>query len=405
VRVLHLTPELPYWPGGSGGATRQFHLLRRLAELGHDVTVVAPMAQAELEGAAGLRAAGVRLEGVERPSSRVAETLGALAREPRLVPRAARLPVLAWQVSVFWARLRERALRSVREGAPDVVIVEHDNAAAWVADLPDTVPAVLELQNVGWHYYENRARAARGLARAASGAEARRFRRHDARWFSRYAALVAVSDRDREDLAAATSTPVETVPNGVAADELRPAAGDGEPDTLLFTGTLSHPPNAEGIRWFVEAAWPRVRAQRPEAKLLVVGRGPPPAVRRLDSVAGVEVVGPVPDVAPYFERARAVVAPLRSGGGTRLKILEALASGRALVSTAVGREGLDLQHSEHLLVADGAEDFAAATLQLLGDAGLRGRLREAGREAVERRYDWRVLGERLEAVLRDAGRA
>jgi glycosyltransferase involved in cell wall biosynthesis len=399
VRVLHLTPELPYWPGGSGGATRQFHLLRGLAELGHEVTVVAPVAQAEREAAASLGCAGPRLEGVKRPPSRVAETLGALAREPGLVPRAATLPVLAWQVSVFWARLRERALRAVREGSPDVVIVEHDNAAAWVRDLPDEVPTVLELQNVGWHYYENRARAARGVSRAAYLAEAWRFRRHDARWFSRYAALVAVSDRDREDVAAATSTPVETVPNGVAADELRPAAGEGEPDTLLFTGTLSHPPNADGIRWFVEEAWPRVRAERPEAKLLVVGRDPTPAVRRLGRMPGVEVVGPVPDVAPYFKRARAVVAPLRSGGGTRLKILEALASGRALVSTDVGREGLDLQDSEHLLVADGAEDFAVAALRLLGDAELRGRLAAAGRDRVERLYDWRVLADRLAVIL------
>jgi glycosyltransferase involved in cell wall biosynthesis len=399
VRVLHLTPELPYWPGGSGGATRQFHLLRRLAEQGHEVTVVAPVAQAERAAAARLGDAGLRLEWVERPPSRLAETLGALAREPALVPRAATLPVLAWQVSVFWARLRDRALRAVRESAPDVVIVEHDNAAAWVGDLPAGVPAVLELQNVGWHYYENRARAGGGVARAAYAAEARRFRRHDRRWFSRYAALVAVSERDREDLAAATATPVETVPNGVAADELVPAGGEGESDTLLFTGTLSHPPNAEGIAWFVQEAWPRVRAARPQAKLLVVGRDPTPAVRRLGRVSGVEVVGPVPDVAPYFERARAVVAPLRSGGGTRLKILEALASGRALVSTEVGREGLDLRDSEHLLVADGAADFAAATLRLLADGELRARLAAAGRERVERLYDWCVLADRLARIL------
>ena len=401
MRVLHLTPELPYWPGGSGGATRQFHLLRRLAELGHEVTVVAPVTPAERGAAAALPAAGVGLRSVARPESRVLETARALAREPVLAPRAACVPVLAWQVSVFWSRLRELAQGAAAELRPDVLTVEHDNAAAWASDLPPDIPAFLGLQNVGWHYYENRSRAVGGAARAALRIEARRFRAHDARWFPRYRALIAVSERDRDDLVAASPTPVEVVPNGVAADELVPAGAEGEPDTLLFTGTLSHPPNAEGIRWFVDEVWPRVRAQRPVARLMVVGRDPTRSVQRLDSAPGVEVVGPVPEMAPYFARATAVVAPLRSGGGTRLKILEALASGRAVVSTDVGCEGLDLEDGAQLLVADGAEAFAAATLRLLDDAALRERLAASGREQAKRRYDWRVLGNRLEAVLMD----
>lgn len=399
MRVLHLTPELPYWPGGSGGATRQFHLLRRLAELGHEVTVVAPVGAQHRDAAAGLPAAGLRLVAAQRLPSRVAETAWAIAREPSLVPRAVSLPVLAWQVSVFWAGLREKARGAVAEHRPDVIVVEHDNAAAWVGDLPPDVPAVLELQNVGWHYYASRARAESGAARLALRAEARRFRRYDARWFGRYRGIVAVSDRDRDDAASVTSVPIETVPNGVASDELLPAKGSGEPDTVLFTGTLSHPPNAEGIRWFADEVWGRVRAQRPEARLLVVGRDPPAAVRRLDAVPGVEVVGPVPDMTPYFERATAVVAPLRSGGGTRLKILEALASARALVSTEVGCEGLELTDGEDLLVADTPEDFAAATVRLLDDPDLRSRLAASGRDSAERLYDWRVLGDRLAGFL------
>ena len=131
MRILHLTPELPDWPGGTGGATRQFHLLRRLVELGHEVTVVAPVGPREHAGITALESAGIGLRHFLRPRSRVRETLDALGREPLLAPTAAVRPVLAWQVSVFWAQLRPVAEAALRELRPDVVHVEHDSAAAW----------------------------------------------------------------------------------------------------------------------------------------------------------------------------------------------------------------------------------------------------------------------------------
>jgi glycosyltransferase involved in cell wall biosynthesis len=332
----------------------------------------------------------------------VRETLDTVARAPALAARVGALPVLAWQVSVFWEELRPIAQRVVREWQPDVILVEHDNSAAWIADLPGSTPAVLVFQNVGPRYYESRAAASNGFARPAFRLEARRFRRLLGRTLSRYARLVAVSEPDRRDLEAlAQGVPVELVPNGVASDELEPLPPSSEPATLLFTGTLSHPPNSEGIRWFADEVWPRVRAAQPEVRLLVVGRDPPPRVRELDAREGIEVVGPVPAMSPYFARATAVVVPLHSGGGTRLKILEALSCRRAVVSTSVGCEGLDLADGSHLLVADGAPAFAEATLRLLDDAALRERLANAGREQAERLYDWRVLGDRLEKVLLD----
>jgi glycosyltransferase involved in cell wall biosynthesis len=399
MRVLHLTPELPCWPGGTGGATRQFHLLRRLVELGHEVTVVAPVPAGETHRQAELEAAGIRLRGAVRPPGRIGETIGAIARQPSLVTRAATLPVLAWQVSVFWTALRPLALDEIASARPDVITVEHDNAAHWIGDLAGEIPAALVLQNVGRHYYESRARAVRGVRAGWFSFEARRFSRHDGRWLPHYGSLVAVSARDAEDLRATVGGHVEVVPNGVASDELTPVAPSSEPATLLFTGTLSHPPNAEGIGWFADAVWPRLRDERPDVKLLVVGRDAPQSVLDLDRRAGIEVVGAVPTMAPYFERATAVVVPLLSGGGTRLKILEAFACERALVSTSTGCEGLAVEDGRELLVADDPERFASATLRLLDDAPLREALAGAGRELAERRYDWRVLGDELERAL------
>lgn len=356
MRVLHLTPELPQWPGGTGGATRQFHLLRRLAELGHEVTVVAPRAADQGKAVTALADVGIEPITAPRPSSRVREVIAAAARRPSLVAAAPRRPLLAWQVEVFWTTLRPLALQALKETRPDVVSVEHDNAAGWLAGLEGAPPAVLTLQNVGWHYYANRARAASGPRRAAFKLEARRFRRHALRHFRRYARLVAVSDRDRHDiLGASPGSQVDVVANGVASDELTPLPEPEGPPVLLFTGTLNHPPNAEGIEWFADEAWPAILRERPDTTLLVVGRDPPPPVARLESRPGIEVIGAVPDMREWYAKATAVVVPLLSGGGSRLKVLEAISCGRAVVSTPVGAEGLELEHRRELLLADGAD--------------------------------------------------
>jgi glycosyltransferase involved in cell wall biosynthesis len=160
---------------------------------------------------------------------------------------------------------------------------------------------------------------------------------------------------------------------------------------------MNHPPNADGIAWFVREVWP----QTPDARLLVVGRDPPESVLRLASDR-IAVTGAVPDVAPYFARATAVIVPLLSGGGTRLKILEAFAAGRAVVSTSIGAEGLEVSDGRHLLLADGAHAFAEATGRLLADPELRARLAAEARKLVQERYDWRALGDRLEETLRRA---
>jgi polysaccharide biosynthesis protein PslH len=385
VRVLHLTPELPCALGGTGGSTRQFHLLRRLAELGHEVTVVAPVAHDQEDGASRLGEAGIELRAVRRPASRALEGLRALARRPRLALDAAAMPVLAWQAEVFRTSLRPVVERTLAEVSPDVVTVEHDHAASWA---PRGVPAVLTLHNVSPAYY-----ASRGL-----GLEARRFARHDRTYLQRYGTLVAVSDRDAEQARRLTEARVEVVPNGVATDELRPAPESGGPPTLLFSGTMNHPPNVEGILWFAREILPRI----PGARLLVVGRDPTEAVRRLTADPRIEVTGDVPDIAAYFAHATAVVVPLRSGSGTRPKVLEALAAGRAIVSTRLGAEGLEVNPGTHLLLEDDPARFAEAAGRLLGDAKLRARLTAAGRVLVEERYDWRALGTRLAGVLEGA---
>jgi polysaccharide biosynthesis protein PslH len=399
VRVLWLTPELPYWPGGSGGSTRQWFLIRALRAAGHEVDVVAPVHATQREGVATLRRLGVGLHLHTRPESRVEETARALGARPALAADAARLPVTAWQVEVFWTALRERARAAIAQSRPDVVTVEHDWAARWVRDLPPGLPAALTLHNLSWIYYAKRAAAATGAPqRAALGGEARRFAAFDRTWLPRYAALATMSADDArlaQDLTGQDST---VIPNGVDTAALAVGAPSAAP-VALFTGTFGYPPNAEALAWLLEDIWPRVTQRLPDARLVVVGRDVPPAIARLADPQTVELAGWVAEMPPYFARARAVLVPMRSGAGTRLKVLDGLAAGRALVATTMGAEGVDVTADEDVLIADGAEAFAAATVRALTDDALTARLGAAARSLAEHAYDWRTIGARYTALL------
>jgi glycosyltransferase involved in cell wall biosynthesis len=403
VRILHLTPELPYEPGGGGGRTREYYLCRRLADLGHPVLNLSPALPHELELAESLRSAGVENWVVCRPPTPWEEVGRAVAAEPTVLATAVTRPVRALEMRVFWSRLRPLAERAVDEWRPDVAVVGHDMAAAWACDLPRELPAVLTLHNLTWHWYLSRARRAGHAHALVLRAEAARYRRHVLRVLPRFRTAVAVSTLEAEEVRALGAR-VELIPTGVDTKAMRPApAPPPAPPHLLFTGTMSYPPNHQGIRWFADEVWPRVRQRLPEARLDVVGKDPPGNVAALHGRHGIEVHGFVPSMAPYFAQAHAVVVPILTGAGIRVKIVEAMSAGRPLVSTSLGWEGLaHLEPGRHLLVADEPEAFADAVLRLVEDGVLRERMAREARALAEREYDWQGLGDRLERVLRDA---
>jgi glycosyltransferase involved in cell wall biosynthesis len=263
---------------------------------------------------------------------------------------------------------------------------------------------VLTLQNVGWEYYRSRSAAAGEPVKRALALEARRFRHFDVRYVRAYDSLVAMSDGDADALRF-LGRPVEVVPNGVSTSELPAQPPATASAALLFTGTMAYAPNAEGILWFAREVWPRIRAAQPGVSLSVVGRDPPAAVRRLADDPGIDVTGTVADVRPYFERATAVVAPVLSGGGTRLKLLEAWSARRAVVATRQAAAGLAFEPGRQALIEDRPDRFADATLRVLREPELRENLADEGRRLVERHYDWRSLGERFERVLAAAAEA
>jgi len=215
--------------------------------------------------------------------------------------------------------------------------------------------------------------------------------------------VVAVSETDAGALKSlVTGLGVTVVPNGVdipAYDPHTVEPFDLGPMAIVFTGKMDFRPNVDGVLWFVQQVLPLVQVEIPEAHFYIVGQRPHRRVNALRSDPAVTVSGFVPSTPPYIAGAAVYVVPLRMGGGTRLKVLEAMALGKAVVSTSLGCEGFpSMRAGEHLLVEDDEAAFARAVVTLLRDSSQRGTLGEAARALVAARYDWAMIASRWETV-------
>jgi glycosyltransferase involved in cell wall biosynthesis len=218
-----------------------------------------------------------------------------------------------------------------------------------------------------------------------------------------------VSERERRKiLALRPKANIHVIPNGVdsafyAPTTARRQATQDDAPKLLFVGSMDYHANIDAVTWFVREVWPAIARKHPNIRFVIVGRDPAPSVRVLAS-ARIEVTGTIDDVRPYYESATAIIVPLRSGSGTRLKILEAMAAGVPIVSTRLGAEGIDVQHDVHLLLADNPDDILAAVTTLISSSDIRRRLVEHAQALVTKHYDWSILGEQLYQIhLQSAG--
>jgi polysaccharide biosynthesis protein PslH len=387
--ALLVCPWLPV-PLKSGRAIRMLHLVRGLADA-MEIDLVAndrgPVAEADL---APLRALCRRIDVV---SSR-REALWRQA--PRMLGRALRGQPFETKYFVrpeYLAMLRAR----MASGRYAVVLVEETATAAALPALQPLHGArtVLAMHDLAHLQFRRMFRTERNpLEKLKLLLTWWPMRTWEPRTAGRFDLVVTVSEHERRILTALNpAVPAVVISNGVDTRALRPvprtaAAG------LLFVGALDYPPNVDAACTLCRTILPRIRARHPLCTCAVVGRAPVERVRRLAELPGVTVAGDVPDVRPYYAAASVAVAPLRSGGGTRVKILEAMALGIPVVSTTVGCEGLDVRNETHLLVADGPAAFAEQVCRLLEQPALRERLSTAGRRRVEEAYDW-------EAIARD----
>jgi sugar transferase (PEP-CTERM/EpsH1 system associated) len=400
MNVLVVIGQLPY-PLDTGAKIRSYHLLTRLARK-HAVTLVSFSYGPE--------------------DARKAESLKPFFREIVTIPHngstsspgrmffALRnlLSSLPYSIDKYTSPGLGTTVRRLLQEQPfDLIHCDSLQMSSNVTPI-NGIPRILTEHNVESFIWQRAAETERNpLRRSYLALQARRLARYEAAACRAFDWCIAVSEVDRrliEDLSGTSQCAV--VPNGVDCQFFRPQTVRPEPSRLVFTGSMDWLPNEDAMVYFVEEIMPIIRRVVPQARLSIVGRNPTSRVRQLARQGnGVEVTGRVDDVRPYIAQAAIFVTPLRIGSGTRLKILEAMAMGRPVVSTRVGCEGLAVTPGKDILVADRPQDVAARVIELLKDPDRAETLGQAGRTLVERSYDWESLADRLEEIwYRAAGR-
>jgi len=381
------------WPLNTGGRLRSFHIVSELSQR-HQVTLLTT--HGTDDDPAGLAAHLPRCERVVSLPHSIPKR-GSIAFVPTLLRSwFSPLPLDLWKCRT--PVLRDEVERILSAARVDLCVADF-LAASPNVPLGGPIPVVLFEHNVEYMIWKRLSEVeTRAWRRALLGVEWRKMRRSEAQACLRASLTIAVSEVDRDMLAAnAPGALVCAIPTGVNTSFFTRNGSPEAPASLVFTGSMDWYPNEEAALHFVKSILPRIRRDVPEVTLTIVGRKPTPRLRTAMADAGVRVTGTVDDVRPYVAEATVCVVPLRVGGGTRLKIFEALAMGKAIVSTGVGAEGLPLVPGQHYLRADEPAEFARAVVSLLRDPARREALGTAGRRLVEERYSWGHVAREFEA--------
>jgi len=388
MRVLQFAPRV-CWPLDTGAKLRNYHLARVLAQRSH-VSLLAFSDQEQ--SSPNLTELYEQVIMVARDSAYTFPKLvrGALGKTP--------LPVLNYTTESM-----KRALsRVLSENYFDIIQIESIHLMAYLAII--RAAAQKPIVVCDWHNLESELmrryseQEPRGLRRAYAGRTARLMSEFEQRAVREFDAHVVVSQRDEQRLRDLNpGARILLIENGVdtAFYSDLGARAESEARRIVFVGSMDYHANIDGVVDFAREVWPRLRERRPELVFTVVGKDPAPEVRELAKIAGIEVTGTVDDVRPFYREAIAAVVPLKVGGGSRLKILEAMAAGVPVVSTTLGAEGLGVRHDENILIADSNEELAEAIISLVESGSQRRDLIEAGRALVSRHYDWSSLGASL----------
>jgi len=384
------------WPPDTGGRLRSYHLVSELSRR-HSITLLTTHGREDDDAELARRL--TRCEVVSFPfdiPKRSSAAFAVALLRSWLTP----LPVDLLKFRV--PPLAQEVRRRLDGHDADLCVADFLSATANVS-LPGPVPLLFFAHNVE-HLIWKRLGAVerRPWRRAVLALEWRKMRRAEARVCERADLTVAVSEADAAILAGgAPGAAVHAVPTGVDTTYFTPDSAGPEGASLVFTGSMDWYPNEDAVLHFLEAILPRIRSRAPGVSFSVVGRNPTPRLRAAADAAGARVTGTVPDVRPYLAEADVYVVPLRIGGGTRLKIFEALAAGKAVVSTTVGAEGLPLVPGRHFLRADEPEDFAVAVATLLRDPARRRAIGAAGRRLVEERFGWPQVAREFERLCEE----
>lgn len=403
MNLLFLTPQSPY-PAHQGTSLRNFNILRGLTKDNHITLLSYVESYGVPEAPSQLTTLCEQIIAVPAPTRSTSRRLWQLisSKQPDMAMRL---------YSPQFTAALETVLRSQKF---DVVQIEGIELAWTIPTIRKEapgLPVVYDAHNAEALLQSRSGAADRGTiqrwpAVAYSKIQSKRLTSYETWVINTVDRIIAVSEADREalqSLASGQVKPITLIPNSI--DVAAYSSAEIVPETkhqfdIIFSGKMDYRPNVDAVLWFAEYVWPLVKRDKPEATWGVVGQKPHTRLAQLGHLADVTVTGWVPDIRPYLHGAKVFVMPFRVGSGTRLKFIESLAAGKAVVSTQVGVEGFPVENGKHLLLSDTAEEFAANTVALLNDQEHRVFLGEQGMRFAHD-YDWRRVVPRIQSVYDD----
>ena len=390
LNILFITFGLPV-PPDSGARLRDFNLIKRVGKH-HRVFVLSLLEfEDELQHAESLKDYCDQVDGVVANRGSLATIAAVISGLIHQRPVAT--------VPFYYPELATKIARLTKQQSFDVVQFEHSFLAPYRSALAPTFEGatVLSMHNIGVQQYRSMLDMSSGARWIPAALKWLMMRGWEAFAANKFHEVIAVSDCDRERLLElGVNTKISVIENGVDCTALQPlpptTSGTEE---LIFIGTMGYLPNRDAARYLVKEILPLIRSSRPGCQLNLVGSGGSEHLADLAEPGVVNVTGRVENPLPYYARSQVAVVPLRSGGGSRLKILEAMALGRPVVSTTLGQEGLSLKNGLEILIADDPQTFANQVIQLLENDSDRQMYAEAGRDRVVKDYDWDQLADQL----------
>jgi glycosyltransferase involved in cell wall biosynthesis len=387
MRVLFLSTWFPF-PPDNGSKTRAFHLLRALGG-SHHVTLVAfrpnhsgSNGQFSTHGLDVIDVYPVPVDPFR------------YVNFPQVLKFTSPIPLACWPSRL----MRKTVTKAVDSGKWDVVVAFQSPAAHYALQLPD-VTRILDVDTAySYQAHEYAICEDHPIARLRTWVSWQKTYRYEARLFRRFQACTVVSSKELNYVKAMTSASnsrVEVVSNGVDCRHNHPNLAQPQPNTLIYNGSLTYSANYDAIRYFLSEVYPLTKQQVPDVSLTITGSTSGVDLSSLAIDESVHLSGYVDDIRIPVSQASACIVPIRQGGGTRLKILEAMALGTPVVATSKAAEGLEVTPNQDILIADAPAEFATQVVRLLRDPALTQRLATNARRLVEQRYDWDQIGQRF----------
>jgi glycosyltransferase involved in cell wall biosynthesis len=392
MKVLMLTPYLPY-PLVSGGQIRTYNLLKHLS-IHHDITLFALIKdEAERE----------HLSELQKYCKKI--VLFKRTKNP-FVPRNILLAGISSYPFVVIRNLPLDMKNAVQaELKRDQYDLIHAETFYMMPNIPTTkVPIILAEQTIEYLGYQDYMKKANPLLRPLLKIDIEKIKYWERYFWQKADKLITMSEEDKNFIEKILGKPqnISVVANGVDLDFFSKVKKNLPADpTVLFVGTFKWLPNIEAVEEIVKKIWPLILKELPNAKLKIVGFSPTEKIKAYASDPSIEVMGGIDDIRDAFATAHVLLAPIRSGKGTRYKVLEAMITGTPVVATTLAAEGLDLEHGKNVLIADKSADLAKATVKLLTDKSLQKKLGAAGEQVVRLGYSWDTIAKELDSVYKE----